>query len=107
MRSADGIVWRQADDKIYVADMLLNAVHAVDNNGNVETLHKNGDTNGQDGLLDQPAEVIIRGNELIIVNMDMPWNDPQGLLVNTTIDEPYTLSVIPLPLIFFEELKHE
>jgi len=96
MRSADGIVWRQADQKIYVADMLLNAVHAVDNNGNVETLHKNGDTNGQGGLLDQPAEVIIRGNELIIVNMDMPWNDPQGLLVNTTIDEPYTLSVIPL-----------
>ena len=96
MRSADGIVWRQADQKIYVADMLLNAVHAVDNNGNVETLHKNGDTNGQDGLLDQPAEVIIRGNELIIVNMDMPWNDPQGLLVNTTIDEPFTLSVITL-----------
>ncbi|RLA41095.1 MAG: hypothetical protein DRR06_16480 [Gammaproteobacteria bacterium] len=96
MRSADGIIWRQADEKIYVADMLLNAVHAVDNNGNVETLHKNGDTNGQNGLLDQPAEVIIRGNELIIVNMDMPWNDPQGLLVNTTIDEPFTLSVIHL-----------
>ena len=97
MRSADGITWRQADQKIYVADMLLNAVHSVDSNGHVETLHKNGDTAGQQGLLDQPAEVIIRGNELIIVNMDMPWNDPQNLLVNTTIDEPYTLSVIQLP----------
>jgi len=97
MRSADGIIWREADQKIYVADMLLNAVHAVDSSGNVETLHKNGDTNGQHGLLDQPAEVIIRNNELIIVNMDMPWDDPDDLLVNTKIDEPYTLSVIPLP----------
>ncbi len=96
MRSADGIVWRQADRKIYVADILLNAVHTVDSSGNVETLHKNGDTDGQDGSLDQPAEVIIRDDQLIIVNMDMPWNDPTGLLVNTRIDQPYTLSVIPL-----------
>jgi len=64
--------------------------------GNVLTLHKNGDTDGSDGSLDQPAEVIIRGNELIVVNMDMLWDDPQDLLVNTKIDEPYTLSVIPL-----------
>jgi len=96
MRSADGIVWRESDRKIYVADMLQNAVHTVDREGNVLTLHKNGDTDGSDGSLDQPAEVIIRGNELIVVNMDMPWDDPLDLLVNTKIDEPYTLSVIQL-----------
>ena len=96
MRSADGIVWREADNLIYVADMLLNAVHAVDMTGNVRTLHKNGDTDGADGSLDQPAEVIVRGKELIIVNMDMPWDDPHGFLTNTRIDRPYTLSVIPL-----------
>jgi sugar lactone lactonase YvrE len=96
MRSADGIVWREADKMIYVADMLQNAVHAVDMEGNVLTLHKNGDTDGSDGSLDQPAEVIIRGNELIVVNMDMPWDDPLDLLVNTKTDEPYTLSVIQL-----------
>jgi sugar lactone lactonase YvrE len=96
MRSADGIVWREKDGRIYVADMLLNAVHAIDGNGSVNTLHQNGDTDGSNGLLDQPAEVILRGDELIVVNMDMPWADPHGYLTNTTIDEPYTLSVITL-----------
>jgi hypothetical protein len=40
--------------------------------------------------------VLIRGNELIVINMDMPWEDSTGLLVNTKIDEPYTISVISL-----------
>lgn len=96
MVSADGIVWRKEDNRIYVADILNNAVHVVDMNGNVQTLHKNSDTDGADGSLDQPCEVLIRGNELIVVNMDMPWEDPTRLLVNTKIDEPYTISVIPL-----------
>ena len=96
MMSADGIVWRRKDNLIYVADILLNAVHAVDASGNIRTLQRNGDTDGADGSLDQPAEVIVRGNELIVVNMDMPWSDPHGYLTNTEIDQPYTLSVIPL-----------
>ncbi len=96
MVSADGIVWRKEDNRIYIADILNNAVHVVDMKGNVQTLHKNSDTDGADGSLDQPCEVLIRGNELIVINMDMPWEDPTGLLVNTKIDEPYTISVIPL-----------
>jgi len=76
--------------------MLLNAVHAVDMEGHVRTLQRNGDTDGADGSLDQPAEVIVRDNELIVVNMDMPWPDPDGYLTNTKIDQPYTLSVIQL-----------
>lgn len=96
MVSADGIVWREKDNRIYVADILHNAVHVVDMKGNVWTLHKNPDTDGADGSLDQPCEVVLRGNELIVVSMDMPWEDPTGLLVNTKIDEPYTLSVIQL-----------
>ena len=95
MDSADGIVWNEADNKIYVADFLGNGVHSVDMNGKVQTLHKNGDTNGANGLLDEPCEVIVRGNELIIINMDMPFENPH--LVNTKIDKPYTLSVIRLP----------
>jgi len=94
MDSADGIVWNEADNKIYVADFLGNGVHSVDMNGKVQTLHKNGDTNGASGLLDEPCEVIVRGNELIIVNMDMPFENPH--LINTKIDKPYTLSVITL-----------
>jgi sugar lactone lactonase YvrE len=96
MASADGGARREKDNRIYVADMLDNAVHAVDSDGNVQTLHKNPDTDGADGSLDQPSDVLIRGNELIVVNMDMPWNDPDDLLVNTQIDEPYTISIIPL-----------
>jgi sugar lactone lactonase YvrE len=96
MVSAGGILWGNEDNRIYVADMLNNAVHVVDMKGNVQTLHKNPDTDGADGSLDQPCEVLIRGNELIVVNMDMPWEDATGLLVNTKIDEPYTISVIQL-----------
>ncbi len=96
MVSADGIVWNPVDSRIYVADFLGNAAHAVDLQGNVTTLHKNGDTNGADGSLDQPCEVIIRGNELIIVNMDMAWAVPANLQVDSEVDQPYTLSVIKL-----------
>ena len=96
MVSADGIVWNPSDNKIYVADFLGNAAHAVDMQGNVITLHKNGDTTGAKGLLDQPCEVIIRGDELIIVNMDMAWAVPANLQVDSEVDQPYTLSVIKL-----------
>lgn len=96
MASSDGMRWRQADNRLYVVDMLRNAVQVVDMKGNVRTLHRNPDTDGADGSLDQPAEPLLRGNELIVINMDMPWDDPHGLLTNTKIDEPYTISVIPL-----------
>jgi len=96
MVSADGIVWNSADSHIYVADFLGNAAHAIDTQGRVITLHKNGDTNGADGSLDQPCEVIIRGSELIIVNMDMAWAVPEYLQVDKEVDQPYTISVIQL-----------
>jgi hypothetical protein len=95
MKCCDGIFWRKGDNKIYVSDMLINGVQVVDMDGNVTTLHKNGDTDGADGSLDEPCEVLVRGNELIVVNMDMPFES--DLLVNTKIDEPYTISVIQLP----------
>ncbi len=96
MVSADGIVWNSVDNLIYVADFLGNGAHAVDMQGNVTTLHKNGDTDGADGSLDQPCEVIIRGSELIIVNMDMAWAVPENLQVDKAVDQPYTISVIQL-----------
>ena len=96
MVSAAGIVWRKKDHLIYVADVLNNAVHKVDMNGNVMTLYQNSDTDGANGSLNLPSEVLIRGNELIVVNTGMPWEDTSGVLLNTKIDEPYTISVIPL-----------
>ena len=94
MACCDGIFWNKKDDKIYVADMLNNAVQAVDMQGDVQTVWENGDTDGADGSLDQPCELIIRGDELIIVNMDYYFESEY--LKNTKIDQPYTLSVIGL-----------
>jgi hypothetical protein len=94
MHCCDGLFWREADDRIYVADMLRNAVQVVDMHGNVSTLCRNGDTDGADGALDQPCEVLVRGDELIVINMDMVF--PSELLTNTTVERPFTLSTIAL-----------
>ncbi|MBW1250640.1 SMP-30/gluconolactonase/LRE family protein [Pseudomonas tolaasii] len=96
MTSVDGMIFDPVRQMFYVADFLGNAVHAIDRTGHVTTLQKNGDTTGANGELDQPAEVIQRGNELVIVNMDMAWATP-GLSVNTQVDTFNNLSVIDLP----------
>ena len=92
MKSSDGIFYNAPDKKIYVADMVINAVQVVDLSANVVTVASNGNTDGRNGLIDQPCEVIIRGKDLIVVNMDMPFPG----IVNTTFDKPWTLSVIKL-----------
>lgn len=94
MACCDGIAWRAADNKIYVADMLLNAVQVVAMDGSVETLHQNGDTDGADGSLDQPCEVLVDGDRLVVVNMDWWWDCEW--LTNKKVDRPFTVSVIDL-----------
>ncbi len=95
MKGPDGLIYDDARETFYVADFLNNAVHAIDKEGDVTPLQKNGDATGANGRLDQPAEVILRGDELIIVNMDMAWATP-GLSVNTEVDGEYNLAVIDL-----------
>lgn len=95
MGGPDGLIFSKERNLFYVADFLNNAVHSIDRDGYVITLQQNGDTDGADGKLDQPAEVALRGNELIIVNMDMAWATP-GLSVNTKVDLEYNLSKIDL-----------
>lgn len=92
MKCCDGIFCDLRDDKIYVADMILNAVQVVCPCATVTTVASNADTDGTGGLIDQPCEVLIRGNDLIVVNMDMPFEG----VVNTKFDKPWTLSVIKL-----------
>ena len=60
--------------------------------GSVTTLAKNGDTDGAGGLLDQPAEVLLKGNRLYVANFDKP----EKKFVNTKSEAPHTLSVIDL-----------
>lgn len=89
---ADGIFCDLTTDEIYITDSEQNAIHILAPDGSLTTLWMNGDTNGADGGLDQPCEPIIRGDELIIANFDMPFPG----LKNSAFDKPYTISVIKL-----------
>jgi sugar lactone lactonase YvrE len=94
MTCIDGLFADVKTNKIYVADAQKNAIRAVSaEDGNVTTLWENDDNDGSNGLLDQPAEVLIRGDELIIANFDTP---PAMNAKNTTYDAPHTISVIKL-----------
>ncbi len=88
----DGIFYRAADKKIYIADSQKNSIKRVSLDGKLENIWQNGDCTGEGNMVDQPCEVIVRGNELIIVDFDMPF---PGLL-NSTFDKPHTLHVINL-----------
>lgn len=92
MPSADGQFWNKADNLIYVADSAANAVRAYTPDGKLKTIWINDDTDGSDGLLDQPCEVLVRGNELIVVCFDMPFPG----LKNSKYDKFHTISVIKL-----------
>jgi len=94
MKSCDGIEWRAKDNKIYVCDMLINGVQMVSMDGSVETLHQNGDTDGADGGLDEPCEVLVDGDRLVVINMDWWWECEW--LTNKKTDAPFTVSVIDL-----------
>lgn len=92
MKCADGLFCDLKTDRILVADMVQNAIQMVHPDGTVETIVMNGDTDGADGGIDQPCEAILRGNEVIISNMDWPFEG----VVNTAWDKPYTLSVVTI-----------
>jgi len=90
--SADGMFWRKKDNLIYITDSASNAVRAFTTDGKLSTIWINGDTTGADGLLDQPCEVIFRGDEMFIVCFDMTF---PGLL-NSAYDKDHTISVIKM-----------
>ncbi|GAB2467605.1 phage head-tail adapter protein [Hymenobacter qilianensis] len=89
----DGLVIDRATDKVYVCNSRDNAIQVINlKNNSVTTLAKNGDTNGANGLLDQPAEVLLNGKRLYVTNFDKPEKN----FVNTKSDAPHTMSVIDL-----------
>lgn len=92
MKSCDGIFCDLKTDNIYVADSIANAVQVVTPDAKVYTLARDPENDGKDGLLDQPCEVLIRGQEMVVSNFDFPV--PGG--VNTKYELPNTLSRIPL-----------
>ena len=86
----DGLVINRETDNLYVCDAKNNAIRIVSPAGVMRVLAQNGDTDGTDGRLDEPAEVLIRSNRLYISNYDVP----QKGTINTKSDAPHTLSVL-------------
>ncbi|MCL2118915.1 MAG: SMP-30/gluconolactonase/LRE family protein [Planctomycetaceae bacterium] len=94
----DGIFYDAACDLIFINDSQKNAIHymtPIREGGTrvfCRTLWENDDTDGTDGLLDQPCECVVRDGKMIIANFDWPFPG----LKNTAVDKPYTISVIDL-----------
>jgi DNA-binding beta-propeller fold protein YncE len=92
LKCCDGIFYDKKTNKIYIADSIANAVQMVSMDGSVQTLAQDEDNDGSGGRLDQPCEVLVRGDEVLVSNMDFPME----VGVNKKYDKPYTMSVIKL-----------
>ena len=90
--SCDGM-HRDAADNLYVANSAANAIQIIRPNGRVETPWQNEDVaDKRTGQIDQPCEALVRGNEVIVLNMDWPF--PK--FKNSKHQLPATLSIIKL-----------
>jgi len=93
MPSADGMFYDAKRDLIFIADSEQNAVRAFTTDGKLSTVWKNGaGTTGADGLLDQPCEVLVRGDTMFVASFDLSF---PGLL-NQVNDKDHTISIIQL-----------
>ncbi len=90
----DGMVWDAPSNKFYIADLFQNAVFSIDTNGNLTELAQNGNTDGKNGELDAPSEIIVRGKELLVMNFDAVFDFNE--MLNKSSEKPFTLSVIDL-----------
>lgn len=90
----DGIICDKNTNTVYVTNSKRNSIHAYDvDNNTFRIISENGNTTGANGQLDQPCEPLVIGDQLIIVNFDMPFPG----MKNTTHDQPIGLSSIRLP----------
>ena len=93
LQCIDGISYDSSGDRIFIADSKNNAIFIWDvKNGKMQKLWENDDSDGSDGLLDQPCEAIFMDGKLVISNFDMPF----PLLKNKVYDRYHTLSAIDL-----------
>jgi len=91
--SADGMFWDAKSNTIFLAESASNAIVQFSLDGKeVKRFWMNGDVDGSNGLLDQPCEVIIRGDDLIAVDFDMSFAG----LKNTKYDKWHGLHIIDL-----------
>jgi len=74
LKTCDGMSCDLRTDKLYVADSAANAIQIISPDGTVATLSQNSDIKDKrKGLLDQPCEALVRGNTIVVSNMDWPF----------------------------------
>lgn len=88
----DGMVF-DTQDNLYIAGLAFNQIFKIDNQGVVTTIADYPDNDGTDGQLDQPVDVMVYRDKLIISNFDL-MKGPG--FRNSQHDKPYTLSYIEL-----------
>ena len=89
----DGVCYYAKKDWVIIADSERNAILYWDiKAAKLGMLWMNDDTDGADGLLDQPCEPMVWDGKLIFVNFDLSFPG----LRNTKNDAAHTLSVIEL-----------
>lgn len=95
--SCDGMSCDIRTDRIYMADCAGNAIQIINPDGKIETLARNGDVTSvadkRRGMLDEPSEALVRGNEIVIANMDWPFD---GFVNKKPYRMPATISAIKL-----------
>lgn len=90
----DGVNYYAKKNWVIIADSERNAVLYWDiDAAKLGMLWMNDDTDGADGLLDQPCECMVWNDQLIISNFDVTFPG----LKNTKNDPIHTLSVMKLP----------
>ncbi|RYF62714.1 MAG: hypothetical protein EOO39_29820, partial [Cytophagaceae bacterium] len=89
----DGLIIDRATNTMYFCNSRENAIMTVNlADGTLNTLAQNGNTDGKDGRLDQPAEVLLKGKRLYISEYDKP----EKKFVNKNADDVHTMSYIDL-----------
>ncbi len=89
----DGLIIDRTTNTMYFCNSRDNAIKTVAlASGTMKTLARNGNTDGGDGRLDQPAEVLLKGKRLYISNYDKP----EKKFVNKNADEVHTMSYVEL-----------
>ncbi|MBN1419412.1 MAG: hypothetical protein JXP34_11590 [Planctomycetes bacterium] len=91
MKSADGLFYHKGTKQILVADYMANAIHAVALDGTLRTL-ASSPAEAPKGAIDAPCETLVRGDEVIVSNMDMPFGDS----LNQKFERPAVLSTFRL-----------
>ena len=89
MECTDGLQV-DADDHLWVADFLGNAIARICPEGSVKIIAKNAPGDGKDGQMDAPSECIRHGKKVYVSNLDLTYGPNKS-------DSLHSISVFELP----------